>query len=245
MPAQTQVAPATFTILDTTIRIINGLYSLNDLHKAAGGSKNHQPANFLRLEQTQALIAEITSEIKATGDQSSDLRSAVKVINGGNNRGTYVCQELVCAYANWISAAFYLRVIRFFLDYHKEQKALEPPTLTREQWGYLYQGVMDKCQGKGKFIYRSVFGTLKRHFGVAKCEDIKQSDFVEACNLLEIPVPDFAPKKPSVPAHIAVMDFDTRRDGEWRVYIRDGKAYRLAAMYATVQGDPYAPREQA
>ena len=200
------------------------------------------PKDYLKTEQTQALIAEITSEIKATGDQSSDLRSAVKVINGGNNRGTYVCQELVCAYANWISAAFYLRVIRFFLDHHKEQKALEPPTLTREQWGYLYQGVMDKCQGKGKFIYRSVFGTLKRHFGVAKCEDIKQSDFVEACNLLEIPVPDFAPKKPSVPAHIAVMDFDTRRDGEWRVYIRDGKAYRLEALYASVQGDPYAPR---
>ena len=234
MPAQSQIAPATFSL--ETIRTENGLFSINDLHKAAGGEKKYQPANWLRNQQTIDLIDYLKNE------ESEAQRPAIQSKQG---IGTFVCKELVCAYAAWISPAFHLVVIRFFLDHHKEQKALEPPTLTREQWGYLYQGVMDKCQGKGKFIYRSVFGTLKRHFGVAKCEDIKQSDFVEACNLLEIPVPDFAPKQPSVPAHIAVMDFDTRRDGEWRVYIRDGKAYRLAAMYATVQGDPYAPREQA
>ena len=41
------------------IRTLDGLYSLNDLHKAAGASQKHKPANFMRLETTQELIAEI------------------------------------------------------------------------------------------------------------------------------------------------------------------------------------------
>ncbi|TXH09178.1 MAG: KilA-N domain-containing protein, partial [Hyphomicrobiaceae bacterium] len=31
-----------------TIRQHNGLFSLNDLHKAAGGEEKHQPAFFIR-----------------------------------------------------------------------------------------------------------------------------------------------------------------------------------------------------
>lgn len=95
---------------DAVVSIQGGLYSLNDLHRASGGEAKHQPANFLRLDTTQKLIEEITKEIS----QSSDVRSALRVINGGDQRGTYVCKELVYAYAMWVSAAFNLRVIRAF-----------------------------------------------------------------------------------------------------------------------------------
>lgn len=93
------------TLGATAIRQLDGLYSLNDLHAAAGGAKRHQPSDFLRLAQTQALAEEI---------HSADSRSACKTINGGTNRGTYVCRELVYAYAMWISPAFHLKVIRAF-----------------------------------------------------------------------------------------------------------------------------------
>lgn len=93
------------TVLTSEIRQFDGLYSLNDLHKAAGNARKHQPYLFLRLDTTQALIAEI---------HSTDLCSATKTINGGPNRGTYVCKELVYAYAMWISPKFHLTVIRAF-----------------------------------------------------------------------------------------------------------------------------------
>lgn len=78
-----------------------GRYCLNDLHKAAGGEDRHQPANFLRNQQTIDLIGILKSE------ESSPIVSK-------QGLGTFVCRELVYAYAMWISPAFHLKVIRTF-----------------------------------------------------------------------------------------------------------------------------------
>ncbi|WP_175712237.1 KilA-N domain-containing protein [Burkholderia ambifaria] len=101
-----------FTIGTFNIRTVDGLFSLNDLHKASGGAAKHQPALFIRLDQTRALIAEIecSTEMQNT---------AVRAIRGnradGIPQGTYGCREIVIAYAAWISPAFHLKVIRVFL----------------------------------------------------------------------------------------------------------------------------------
>lgn len=108
----------------------NQLYSLNDLHKAAGNKAEHQPNRWLRNQQTQELIAEIEAE----GGK------AYTTSQGGKNRGTFVCKELVYAYATWISAKFFLLVIRTFdqvangyqVGHPKPTRAL-PDGLTGEQ----------------------------------------------------------------------------------------------------------------
>lgn len=114
------------TIISTEIRQLDGLYSLNDLHKAAGSEGKYKPANFIRLDTTQALIEEI---------QVSEMSLANKTIHGGNNRGTYVCKELVYAYAMWISPKFHLQVIRAFDKLH-QQPAL--PALSAQGKIYNY-----------------------------------------------------------------------------------------------------------
>lgn len=84
-----------------------GRYCLNDLHRAAGGEDRHKPGNFFRLDNIKELCLEI--------DRCSDVSIAsVESIRGGPNQGTYVCKELVFAYAMWISAAFNLKVIRTY-----------------------------------------------------------------------------------------------------------------------------------
>jgi hypothetical protein len=100
---------STLSIGDATIRHIDGLFSLNDLHRASGGMQKHEPNQFTRLEQTQALIDEI---------KSADSRNCIETRRGRHNGGTWVCRELVIAYAAWISAAFHLKVIRVFLAQH-------------------------------------------------------------------------------------------------------------------------------
>lgn len=94
------------TVLSSEIRQLDGLYSLNDLHKASGGAEKHRPNQYMRLDTTKALIVEINN----CADQRS---SATKSIQGCRG-GTYVCKELVYAYAMWISPSFHLKVIRAF-----------------------------------------------------------------------------------------------------------------------------------
>ncbi|EKZ9002339.1 KilA-N domain-containing protein [Vibrio fluvialis] len=94
------------TILSKEVRTLDGLYSLNDLHKASGCNPNHRPNQFLRTEQTKDLIREL--------DRCADLRIAYKTNRGGYDQGTWVCKELVYSYAMWISPKFHLNVIRAF-----------------------------------------------------------------------------------------------------------------------------------
>lgn len=95
------------TILSTTIRQDDqGRYCLNDCHKASGGDATKAPAQWLRNDQTKALIGELSDVQIST--------SPVSTKKGGTNQGTYACKELVYAYAMWISPSFNLQVIRAF-----------------------------------------------------------------------------------------------------------------------------------
>lgn len=104
---------AHITILSKDIRTLDGLYSLNDLHKASGGEARHLPSQFLRLDQTKELITEI--------ERCADMHNAVNSKRGGSDQGTWVCKELVYAYATWISATFHLHVIRSFDQIHQPE----------------------------------------------------------------------------------------------------------------------------
>ncbi len=84
---------------------LDGRFCLNDLHRAAGGEDRHSPNRWYRSGMAAELISVLTPDLAF---------APVEVIRGGSNPGTFVCKELVYAYAMWISAAFNLKVIRTF-----------------------------------------------------------------------------------------------------------------------------------
>ena len=93
----------------------NGLYSINDIHRASGGLAKHQPAAWMRLQSTTSLIRLMESQV--INQQSKNL--VVETIEGrnyGGNSGTFVCRKLVVAYALWISTEFFSHVLDVFLD---------------------------------------------------------------------------------------------------------------------------------
>ena len=98
----------TFTIADTTISMVDGLYSLNDVHKASGNVEKHRPAFFVRNQE----VTDLANEIMQCANLHSD--QVIRKVNGGHNRGTYACKEIVYRYAMWISPKFALIVIRAF-----------------------------------------------------------------------------------------------------------------------------------
>ncbi|EGO8462026.1 KilA-N domain-containing protein [Cronobacter sakazakii] len=87
----------------TVRRDPEGRYCLNDLHRAAGGERRHEPTLWRNLQQTGELVQLL-----------SDTGIPVSVIKGGAGQGTFVCKELVYSYAMWISPEFNLKVIRTF-----------------------------------------------------------------------------------------------------------------------------------
>lgn len=84
------------TIANKKIRIKDGLYCLNDLHKASGADKKNGPSYWLALESTKRFLE--TTEIPVVKSE-------------GRNGGTYSEKKAVYAYAMWISPEFQSHVI--------------------------------------------------------------------------------------------------------------------------------------
>ncbi|ASG87567.1 KilA-N domain-containing protein [Salmonella enterica] len=116
-----------------------GRYSLNDLHKASGNERRHEPSLWLNLQQTKELIEEILN----TGNPVFN----PAVTRRGRAGGTYVCKELVYSYAMWISAVFSLRVIRAYdaLVTQNPQNNAIPATSTSP---HCYEIITSFCDGQ-------------------------------------------------------------------------------------------------
>jgi phage antirepressor YoqD-like protein len=95
-----------------------GRYCLNDLHQAAGHAQRHRPRYWLANRQTQALVAEM-----AIG--------GIPPIAAKQRLGTFVCRELVYAYAMWISPAFHLKVIRAYDAWVRQTASPSPDPLAQ------------------------------------------------------------------------------------------------------------------
>ena len=155
-------------ILNTSIRSYENLFSLNDLHQASGNLTKHKPAFFLRIDMTKDLIAEIEKETP----------NALKVIRGAQG-GTYACEELMLAYAMWISPKFHLVVLRAFLNLHKKTTALLPNTITPEQQQAI-QSAVQQAHHRTGLHWQEIYRQLKSAFKVAKYDQIPQSQFGNA-----------------------------------------------------------------
>lgn len=157
------------TIANIAISTHNNLFSLNDLHKASGNEKRHTPALFLRNDQTQALIHEIESENAI----------AYHTINGGKNRGTYACRELVYRYAMWISPKFSLMVIRAFDAMNTGAIPCLPPKSTANDRTPLRQAVTALC-GKLGIMHPEAYALVHQYMGVEHIDEISMADLPRA-----------------------------------------------------------------
>lgn len=162
------------TILNNSIRQLDNLYSLTDLHRASGGEQKHKPVLFLSNQQTKELISEIEIEVKV-----GIPTSVVKTVRGGKNPSTYACEELMLAYAMWISPKFHLIVLRAFLNLHKKTTALLPNTITPEQQQAI-QSAVQQAHHRTGLHWQEIYRQLKSTFKVAKYDQIPQSQFGNA-----------------------------------------------------------------
>ncbi|SHG32150.1 KilA-N domain-containing protein [Pantoea sesami] len=142
-----------------------GRYSINDLHKAAGGHDNIKPVFWLRLDQVKRLIETLKVQICTF--------SPVKIVRGCKG-GTYVCKELVYAYAMWIDAEFYLKVIRAYdaLVSGQTEKAVAIAKTTVDERTPLRDAV-NLLVSKRALPYDEAYSIVHQRFGVQSIEQLE------------------------------------------------------------------------
>ena len=184
---------------DITVRQHNGLFSLNDLHKASGGNPNQRPGEFIRNQQTKELVEEISN----AGISAFESRK-------GSNGGTYACRELVIAYAAWISAAFHLKVIRVFLAAVQPQRPHNPaldydrisPAQAQDLKELVHSVVDAKVQG-----FAETWARLHKKFRVNSYLELPAARFDEARDYLLGKLPETpAPALPDMDRTRAAFD---------------------------------------
>ena len=155
-------------------------------------TKKHQPAFFLRNEQTKDLIQEIEHEAS-----SANLQSCVKSINGV---GTFVVEDLVYSYAMWISAKFHLMVIRAYRSQvvslfakKTEQPKIEDKTTKKER--VPLKDAVNMLVGKAQFLnYSDAYKLIHHRFNVEHIEDIPQEKIPEAVEYVHRLMGEYIPK---------------------------------------------------
>ena len=155
------------SISNVFIRQDGNLYNLNDLHKASGAENRHKPSLWLQNQQTNDLIDEI---VKAGNPALDKNQNVIKVVKGGNKSGTFVCKELVYAYATWISAKFFLLVIRTFdaVVSGSQPKLAQTTVADRTPLRQAVSALVGKCN----IDYSSAYNMVHQRFGVESIEEI-------------------------------------------------------------------------
>lgn len=87
------------TIGNKTIKTKDGLYSLNDLHKASGNEPKNKPALYLANKKTKEYLEKV---------------GIPTVSIEGRNGGTYAHKKIIYDYAMWISSEFKDHVIEAY-----------------------------------------------------------------------------------------------------------------------------------
>ena len=163
------------SISNVFIRQDGNLYNLNDLHKASGAENRHKPSLWLQNQQTNDLVDEI---VKAGNPALDKNQNVIKVVKGGNKSGTFVCKELVYAYATWISAKFFLLVIRTFdaVVSGSQPKLAKTTVADRTPLRQAVSALVGKCN----IDYSSAYNMVHQRFGVDSIEEIAADKLPDA-----------------------------------------------------------------
>ena len=151
---------AQISVANVSVRQFNGLYSINDLHRAAGKERKHEPHAWLRSQQAIELIKELEKTQNC-------------VIQSKQGLGTFVCKELVVHYGMWISPAFSLKVIRAFLD--TQEDVSDSPKLETQTTIDERRGLVDAVKllvARCGIDYSAAYRMVHQRFGVAHIDQI-------------------------------------------------------------------------
>lgn len=137
-----------------------GRVCLNDIHRAAGFSKNQRPSDWTANPNTSnvqiALLKQITGK---SGNYSKDEIKSVIYTSPGRDGGTWVHENLALAYAEYLSPRLGVEIRDVFLRYKRGDETLVPEI--RENRRRHEDTARQEIRQHGKQIRRGFTDTLK------------------------------------------------------------------------------------
>ena len=109
----------------------NGLFCLNDIHRASGGLQKNRPTKWFRLGEVKDTVENLTAGTHG-GHIAPLYATSVSVERVGQTSQTYAIKELVYLYAMWIDSAFAIELIRA-VDALINAKSVESLVMAQKQ----------------------------------------------------------------------------------------------------------------
>ena len=150
---------------------IEGRFSLNDLHKAAGANVKDLPNKFMRSKSFKDVVEILIAQNRAVKPM---IRKS-----GRYGGGTRVCKELVYKYAMWTNPEFEVKVIQTF---DKLTSKINPPS-SMAALNELSKKIMsdkDVASFCGKELSR--YRTIKKENEEAFEEEVKRAQLTLGFN---------------------------------------------------------------
>lgn len=147
----------------TRIRVDEeGRVCLNDIHKAAGYSKNQTPADWIALAGAKGAInALLERNTGISGVYSKDQIKSVHYTRRGSGGGTWAHENLALHYAAYLSDRLGVEIREVFLRYKRGDETLVPEI--RENREKRESAARDEVRQHGKKVRRGFTDTLKEH----------------------------------------------------------------------------------
>jgi hypothetical protein len=137
-----------------------GRVCLNDIHRAAGFSKNQRPSDWTANPNTTnmqvALLKQITGK---SGNYSKDEIKSVVYTTTGRDGGTWVHENLALSYAEYLSPRLGVEIRDVFLRYKRGDESLVPEI--RENRQRQEDVARLEVRNHGKKVRRGFTDTLK------------------------------------------------------------------------------------
>lgn len=139
-----------------------GRICLNDIHEAAGFSKNQMPADWQRLPNASREIASVLKRVtgKSRDWSKEEIKSVIYSVRGQGS-GTWAHENIALGYAAYLSPDLAVEIRDVFLRYRRGDETLVSEVRANRERAV--NTARDEVRQHGKKVRRGFTDTLKEH----------------------------------------------------------------------------------
>jgi hypothetical protein len=226
----------------TRIRVDDdGCVCLNDIHKAAGFSKNQMPADWQRLPSASREISSVLKRVtgKSRDWTKEEIKSVIYSVRG-QDAGTWAHENIALGYAAYLSPDLAVEIRDVFLRYKRGDETLVSEI--RDNREHREDAARDQVRAMGKQVRRGLTDTLKergisRGWQYAQITDVTNQELLGG-TAKKLRIERGLPEKANVRDHMSIHELAYTAASESlateRIEDQDARGYSACRVETSV-----------